>query len=227
MGPTHEIFPFDEDKRIAAALGTLLVQRDSQDPHSLTEVANQLGVDPERLGAAALRLGIEGEIEDFPEVADRNAKTDRGTPDFLKGKEPIRREYSSHRSLESNEVSNRTNNMPFQSWLLVEATKSARETVNRILQKHFGEEADTLRVATRAAVGTADFPERILWVGVSYPVDAGESGSVPAVPNSPSFSFDQLTKILPLTLDILIEHEGENFYVRNIPIISFREPYSH
>ncbi|MFC6825211.1 hypothetical protein [Halopelagius fulvigenes] len=225
MEATYDLFPFHEDGRIAAALGTLLVQRGSVDPNSLAEVAGRFGVERDELEAAVVRLGVEGETTDALDASDEDATAHRVTPEFLRGRAPIAREYGGLRDPESNEEVRRTDEMSFQSWLLVEATKSARETVERMVRERFGDGADALRVATRAAIGTAAFPERVLWVGVSYPVDETGPGTVPAVPNPPSFSFDRLAELVPATLDATVERGGEAFRVRNIPAVPFREPH--
>lgn len=226
MDTTRELVPFHGDDAIAAALGTLLVQRDSVAPESLAEIADRFDVEPARLRTAVHRLGVQNEIPGGSGESDGNVRARRSVPDFLEGR-TITREYGGVRDPELAEVAARTTEMSLQSWLLVEATKSARGTVEEVLRERLGDEADALAVGTRAAIGTAAFPERVLWVGISYPVDESDSGAIPAVVNPPSFPFDRLAEIAPTTLDVDVEHEGETFRVRNVPVVPFREPHYH
>ncbi|SEM08061.1 hypothetical protein [Haloferax larsenii] len=223
MNPVHEVFPFHEDSQIAAALGELLVQRGTDDPQSVTEVANNFGLCPHELQRAAIQLGIEDELTEKLRISDSERSPPRRPPEFLRSKQAVTREYDGLRDPKSSHLPSRTNEMSFQSWLLVEATKTARESINQLLRGQLGEEVDTIRVSTEAAAGTAPFPERVLWVGVSYPVDATEDGATSAVPNPPPFPFDRLTEILPSTTDATVEHDGEIFVVRNIPVTAFKE----
>ncbi|ELZ86577.1 hypothetical protein C453_05549 [Haloferax elongans ATCC BAA-1513] len=224
MNTTFELVPFHEDAAVAVALGTLLIQRGSVDPTPLAEIAREFDIDPDQLTVAAIKLGVEDEILDDVAVPEGEQISQRSPPEFLASKGSVTREYGGLRDPGPGESTTRTNEMSFQSWLLVEATKSARETVNQLLSDHFGDEAAVVRAGTQAAIGTAAFPERILWVAVSYPIDKTDPKTVPAVPNPPSFPFDRLGEILPQTLNVPVEHGGETFLVRNIPVVPFREP---
>ncbi|MDS0296611.1 hypothetical protein [Halogeometricum luteum] len=227
MTATHELFPFHEDSDVAAALGTLLVQRGSVDPEKFNTIANRFNLDPNQLEVAAIQLGIEDEILGVQKVSDDEAVIRRNSPDFLNSRESVTREYDGVRDSGPDGSTTRTNEMSFQSWLLVEATKIARETIKRLLYDHLGDEAKAVRVSTQAAVGTAEYPERVLWVGVSYPVDKSEPRMIPAVSNPPSFPFDRLVELLPETLDTTVEYQGKTFHVRNIPVVPFQEPHYH
>lgn len=223
---TYELSPFHDDAAIAAAMGALLVRHDAVAPESFADVADRFDVDPARLEATVRRLGVVDELADIPRARTAVAARD-SIPDCLSDRESITREYGGVRDSAASERVTETYELSFQSWLLVEATKSARETVERDLSGDLGGGVDTLRVATRATVGTAAFPERVLWIGVSYPVDESEPGSIPAVRTPPPFPFERLAAVAPATVHATVARGDETFHVRNIPVVPFREPHSY
>ena len=111
--------------------------------------------------------------------------------------------------------------------MLVEAAKEGRRTVEKCLTDALGDGVETLSVGTRAALGASPFPERVLFVGVTYPVNANEPGAVSAVPESPPFPFGDVEAALPRNVDASVRAGDETVLVRNLPVVAFEEHRTH
>ena len=227
MTATHELHPFHEDAAVAGALGCLLVQRGAPDPDALDAVAERFGVDPVRLETAVNRLGVGGQIDDLPGRVDGEAVSHRTAPEWLAGRDPIERTRDGIRDPELRERVDATDELSFESWLLVAAAKEGRTSVTGLLEDALGDDAETLSVRTRAEPGTAPFPERVLFVGVAYPVDATEPSEAPAVVAPPPFPFEAVEAALPGAVDVRVASGDETFVVRNLPVVAFEEHRSH
>ena len=227
MSTTYELHPFHEDPAVAGALGRLFVRREAPDPDAFDAVADRFGVDPARLEAAVYRLGVESETDDLPGRVSGEAVAHRTAPEWLAGRGPVVRKRDGVRDPELRRRVDATYDLPFESWLLVEAAKAGRVRVRERLEDVLGEDAETLSVQTRAELGTAPFPERMLFVGVAYPVDATEPDGVPAVVSPPPFPFEAVGTALPSTIDVRVASGGETFVVRSLPVVPFEECRSH
>ena len=227
MTPTRELHPFHEDGATAAALGRLLVRRETPDPDAFDAVADRYGVDPVRLEAVVYRLGVGNEIDDLPGRVDPDTVSHRTAPDWLVGRDPIVRERDGIRDPEARARADPTRELSFEAWLLIEAAKEGRRTIRRRLESVLDDGVETLSVATYAVLGASPFPERVLFVGVAYPVNANEPAAVSAVPDPPPFPFDDVEAALSGTVDARVEAEDEAFVVRNLPVAAFEEYRTH
>ena len=223
----HELYPFHEDASVAAALGRLLVRRESPDPETFDAVARRFGVDPVRLETAVYRLGVEAELDGLPGRVDPAGVPHRTTPAFLADRDPVVRERDGIRDPEARARADQTYELSFEAWVLVEATKEGRMRVGELLEDALGDAAETLSVQTRAELGTAPFPARVLFVGVAYPVNANDPGKISAVPEPPPFPFGDVVAALPITIDVRVASGDETFVVRNLPVVPLEEYWTH
>ena len=224
---THQLYPFHEDATAASALGRLLVRRASPDPEPFDALADSFGVDPVRLETAVYRLGVESEIEGLPGRVDPETVPYRTAPASLAGRDPVVRERDGIRDPEARTRADPTRELSFEAWVLVEATKVGRRSIRRRLTDTLGDDAETLSVQTRAVVGAAPFPERVLFVGVAYPVNANGPGEVSAVQEPPPFPFGDVEAAPPNSIDVRVASGDETFVVRNLPVVPLEEYRTH
>ena len=212
---------------MARALGRLLVRRESPDPDPFDAVADRFGVDPVRLETAVYRLGVEAELDGLPGRVDPKAVQHRTAPATLAGRDPIVRERDGTRDPEARARADPTYELSFEAWVLVEATKKGRRSIRRRLIDALGDDAETLSVGTHAVLGAAPFPERVLFVGVAYPVNANDPGRISAGKEPPPFPFGDVEAALPSAIDVRVTSGGETFVVHNLPVVPFEEYRTH
>ena len=227
MTATRELHPFHEDATVAAALGRLLVRREAPDSEPFDAVADRFGVDPVRLEIAVYRLGVESEIDGLSGRVDPETVPCRTAPAFLADRDSVVRERDGVRDPEARARADPTRELSFEAWLLVEAAKEGRRTVRRRLENTLGDDAETLSVQTRAVLGASPFPERVLFVGVAYPVNANGPGKISAVQEPPPFPFGDVEAALPRSIDVRVPSGDETFVVRNLPVAAFEEYHTH
>lgn len=145
----HDLYLFDESERVAAALGTMLSQRDSTDPKSLTTTTAHFDVDSDQLRRAVHRPGVEVELIEPIESLPGDSTAITATHACLDERNPVPRTYGGFR--EGHWVNQPQEcRLSFQSWLLAETTTAVREPVDQLLHDEFG--ADTLQHAASDSV---------------------------------------------------------------------------
>lgn len=228
MEASYELYPFHEDESIAVALGTLLVQRDTVSSASFDKIATKSGVNPSRLRSVVVHLGLEDVIErvveDVPELSSQENISPRSVPSVFEGRAPIVIESDGIRDPDLKEHVSETQEVSFQTWILIESSRTALASVTQIVEDALGRDTEGVKVTVQAEPSTVPYPERFLWIAAQYLIDGSDPGDPPAVRNPPSFPFAKLVEVVPLTVNASVEHDGERFDIRNIPVTPYKIP---